>query len=310
MVLLQLYNSLCISTSAICPDLGIFVSSVASIPLHFIFHKLWRILWISACLGVLTACAQPTTLAPSPTPTDLPPTGTPTSTIIWFPATATNTPFPMATMQPTPDQRPGIGTLIFSDDFSDPTAWMQSHTEAGSVTVVINELTIAITEDYERTYLFSVRSQPVFPNFYMEVSASPSLCRDKDEYGLLLRVSPDLAYYRFLLSCDGYVRLDRLVEGKDSSPQPWLRSGSVPLGAPSTVRLGVWAYGKEMRFFVNDEYQFTLRDPLLLNGGFGVFARSAGDMAVTVNFSALNVYELSDPTSAQPTDTPAVTPTP
>jgi hypothetical protein len=65
-----------------------------------------------------------------------------------------------------------------------------------------------------------------------------------------------------------------------------------------------------MRFFVNDEYQFTVRDPLLFNGGFGVFARSASDMAVTVNFSALNVYELSATPPALPTDTPAATPTP
>jgi hypothetical protein len=213
-------------------------------------------------------------------------------------------------MQPTPDQRPGIGALVFSDDFSDPAAWTQSRTAAGSVSVTINELTIAIAEDNERVYLSSVRTQPTFSNFYMEITASPSLCRDKDEYGLLVRVSPDLASYRFSLSCDGYVRLDRLVEGNVSSPQPWLRSGSVPLGAPSTVRLGVWAYGLEMRFFVNDEYQFTVRDPLLTYGGFGAFARSASDMAVTVNFSALNVYELSGPPSAQPTDTPAVTPTP
>jgi hypothetical protein len=206
--------------------------------------------------------------------------------------------------------RPGIGALLFSDDFSDPAAWTQSRTAEGSVAVTINELTIAIAEDNERAYLSSVRTQPVFGNFYMEITASPSLCRDKDEYGLLLRVSPDLDYYRYSLACDGNLRLDRVVDGQASSPQPWLLSGSVPPGAPSTVRLGVWAYGEEMRFFVNDEYQFSVRDPLLTSGGFGAFARSAGDMAVTVNFSALNVYELSGPPPASPTETATSTPTP
>ncbi|MBN2147177.1 MAG: hypothetical protein JW726_07295 [Anaerolineales bacterium] len=308
MVILQLYNSLRLSTSAIYPDSGIFVSLATILPLKSIFHKAWCVLWMSAGLAILSACAAPTPLPPTDTPTPPPPTDTPTPTIVWFPATATSTPFPLPTLQPTPDQRPGIGALSFSDDFSDASAWLQSRTEQGSVAVVNNELTIAITEQNERSYLFSVRSQPVFSNFYLELTASPSLCRAKDEYGLLLRVSPGLDYYRFSLACDGNLRLDRVVNGQASSPQPWLLSGAVPPGAPSTVRLGVWAYGSEMRFFVNDEYQFTVRDPLLTSGGVGVFARSAGDMAVTVNFSALEVYEITGPPPAQPTATPSGAP--
>jgi len=309
MVMLQLYNSLCFSTSAICPDLGHSVSSTSSPALKSFFRQACCVVLISACLWSLSACAAPTSPAPTRTPTIPPPTDTPTPTIVWFPATATYTPFPTATVQPTLDQRPGIGALTFSDVFSDSAAWLQSRTEEGSVTVVNNELTIAITEDNERAYLFSVRTQPVFMNFYMEITASPNLCRGKDEYGLLLRVSPGLDYYRFSLSCDGNIRLDRVVQGQASSPQPWVLSGSVPPGAPSTVRLGVWAYGEEMRFFVNNEYQFTVRDPLLISGSFGVFARSAGDMAVTVNFSSLDVYEISGPPPAKPTGTPTSTPT-
>jgi hypothetical protein len=205
--------------------------------------------------------------------------------------------------------RPGIGALTFSDDFSEPDSWTQSRTAEGSAAVVNNELTIVITEQNERAYLFSVRTQPVFTNYYMEITASPSLCRGKDEYGLLLHVSPDLDYYRLSLACDGNIRLDRLVDGQASSPQPWLLSGAVPPGAPSTVRIGVWTYGAEMRVFVNNEFQFSVHDPLLGSGGFGVFARSAGDMAVTVNFSALDVYELSGPAPAIPADTPTTTPT-
>lgn len=274
------------------------------------FRRTWHTVFVVACLVTLSACAAPSSPAPSETPTIPPPTDTPTPTIVWFPATATITPFPTTTIQPTPDQRPGIGDLIFSDDFSDPSAWTQSRTAEGSVAVVNNELTIAIAEDNERAYLSSVREQPVFSNFYVEITASPSLCQGKDEYGLLLRVSPGLDYYRYSLSCDGNLRLDRVVQGQASSPQPWLLSWSVPPGAPSIVRLGVWAYGDEMRFFVGDVYQFTVRDPLLSSGGFGVFARSASDMAVTVNFSALDVYAISSPPTAEPTNTPTTTPTP
>jgi hypothetical protein len=47
-----------------------------------------------------------------------------------------------------------------------------------------------------------------------------------------------------------------------------------------------------MRFFVNDEYQFTVSDPLLPAGSLGVFARSAGDMDVTVSFTDLIVRDI------------------
>lgn len=309
MYLFQLYNSLCFSTSAIYPDLSNPVSFTHRHPPKSFLHWLWRVALTFAGVWMLSACAAATTLAPTLTPTPLLPTDTPTATIIWFPATATFTPYPTVTVQPTPDQRPGIGALTFSDDFSDPAAWTQSRTAEGSVAVANHELTIAIAEKHERAYLSSMRTQPVFANFYLELTASPMLCRDKDEYGLLLRVSGEADYYRLSLSCDGNIRLDRVVSGQASSPQPWVLSGSVPPGAPSMVRLGVWAYGEEMRFFVNDEYQFTVRDPLLLSGGVGVFARSAGDMAVTINFSNLEVYELTGAVPSQPIETPTNTPT-
>jgi hypothetical protein len=100
-------------------------------------------------------------------------------------------------------------------------------------------------------------------------------------------------FYRFSASCDGQVRMDRVVGGTASSPQPWIPSGSVPPGAPSSSRLAVWASGKEMRFFVNNDYQFTVSDPLLPEGNLGVFARSAGQLDVTVSFTDLIVYDIN-----------------
>jgi len=99
-------------------------------------------------------------------------------------------------------------------------------------------------------------------------------------------------YYRFSLSCDGQVRLDRIANGQASSPQPWQLSGEVPPGAPSSSRLGIAAVGSKMDFFVNGQYQFSIKDPLLDSGSVGVFARSVNKMAVTVNFSNMVVYQI------------------
>ena len=160
-----------------------------------------------------------------------------------------------------------------------------SATAKGSVALGKNKLTIAIATP--KTYLSSVRSQPILGDFYAEITASPNLCRGADEYGLLIRVNSEQDYYRFSISCDGQTRLDRVYRDQVSSPQPWMPGSRIPIGSPSTSRLAVWAVANEMRFFINDVYQFTVRDRLFLSGKIGIFARSAGDNAVTVNFSDL-----------------------
>lgn len=240
-------------------------------------------LWLSGCLP------QPEPI-PLPTDTPLPPSATPTPTVIWFPATATPTLYPTPEPLPTENMRPGIGAIIYQDDFTDPEAWSLATSPLGSVALGLDELTIVINA--EDTYLYTVRRDWNLSDFYLELTASPSMCRELDEYGILLRFNSAGDFYRFSLSCNGQIRLDRIYQGKASSPQPWLVSYAVPPGAPSSSRLGVWAVGSEMRFFVNDHYQFTITDPLLLSGGLGVFARSTIDWPLTVNFSELVVYSV------------------
>jgi hypothetical protein len=131
-------------------------------------------------------------------------------------------------------------------------------------------------------------------DFYAEIKASPSICRDGDEYGFLLRVSSSLDFYRFSLTCDGQTRVDKFIKGNASSPQPLTMSGAVPPGAPSNSQLAVWAVGKEMRFFANGEHLFTVYEPTLPSGGIGVFARASGEDDVTVSYSNLVVYEATE----------------
>jgi hypothetical protein len=246
------------------------------------------VIWLAACLPAGPAVPLPTD-TPTPAPTFTP---TATPTIVWFPPTSTPTPFPTFEVTPTPDYRPGLGEILLVDDFSSGDSWTLGRTSAGGAALGKNELTIALAEP--GAYVASLRDGPDLRNFYLEITASPSLCRDEDEYGVLLRASSTRDFYRFSLSCDGRVRVDRLVGGAASSPQPWLISSSVPPGAPSISRLAVWAQEKEMRFFVNDEYQFTINDPMLPSGSVGVFARSRGENAVTVNFSELVIREIVD----------------
>jgi len=252
--------------------------------------------WIWFVIGVpfillagLSACLPAATpLPPLPTSTKRPPTATATATIVWFPPTSTFTPFPTPVITPTVDIRPEQGELLIEEDFSNPDHWTLGRANQMSAALGKNELSLAISQP--GGYLYTLYRQAVPNDFYMEVTASPSLCKGKDEYGLLLRVSPSLEFYRFSLSCDGEVRLDKYYKEVASSPQPWTLSGAVPPGAPSTSSIGVQAQGKTLQFFVNNQFQFSVQDPSLTGGSLGFFVRSANDTAVTVSFSDLRIY--------------------
>ena len=262
------------------------------VSLRLLFHRMAAACGLLAWMLLASACLPVATLLPTETPTPALPTATLTTTPVWFPPTATFTPMPTATvLPPTPEQRPGIGEPLLQDDFSTGESWALSEKDGASARLGKAELTIVISK--KRVYHISLRFEPQFTDFYAEITASPGLCRGLDEYGMLIRAQSSNDYYRFSLSCDGQVRLDRILHGQASSPQPWLLSGDVPPGGPSTSRLGVWAVGAEMRFFINGNFQFAVNDGQIPVGVIGVFARSASDEALTVNFYDLSVWEVS-----------------
>ena len=241
-------------------------------------------LWMSACMQ-----APDTPWAPEPTATATP-TLTPTPTVIWFPPTSTPTAFSMPAITATVESLPIPGELLFSDDFSNESHWSLGQTRTTSIALGNHSLTLAL--DQPDGYIYTLRNSPTLDDFYLEVTASPSLCRGDDEYGILLRVSSNLDFYRFSLSCNGNIRLDKYFQGKASSPYPKKLSGAVPPGAPSRSNLAVLAKGKEIRCYANDQHLFTINDPSLVQGSLGFFIRSAGENAVTISFSELAVYEV------------------
>jgi len=252
--------------------------------------KLIPFLGVAFLLCLTAACAQAT---PSPTFTPLP-TSTPTTTptVVWFPPTETPTPHPTVEPSPTLDLLPGVEAVLLRDDFSTGEGWSLASSDQGSVAVRGNHLTLALAQP--RGYLFTTRQEPLLSNFYAEITASPSLCTGADEYGLLVRVSSSLDYYRISLSCDGRARVDRLYQGVATTAVSWTTSGAIPSTVPNTSRLQVWALGSEIRFFIDDFLLFSLQDTVLYTGTLGVFVRAAGDTGVTVSFSDLVIYTVEN----------------
>jgi hypothetical protein len=239
------------------------------------------VLLLSACRVVINP-ASPTE-EPTPAPSA-------TATIEWFPPTLTPSPFPTPNSTPTPDYRPGIGELIFEDDFNDQSLWSTNASGDGAVTISGGNIHLALNS--RRSYLFSTRTAPVLGDFYAEITASTSFCRGEDEYGLILRNTEDGDHYRFALSCDGQAKVDRYQSGSLTRQAGWVVNRTVPAFAPSSVRLGVWAQGSVLNFFVNDLYLFSVNDTQFFRGTIGVFVHASGDDDVSVSFKNLQVSEV------------------
>ena len=203
----------------------------------------------------------------------------------------------MATQISTPEQKPGIGAITLTDNFSSPDLWTVASSNEGSAAISDDHLTLAVGPG---VYIVSLRKELILNDFYAELTASPSLCRGEDEYGLLVRASA-VAYYRLVLICNGTLRLDRVSGNSRQILQPAVSSSDVPTGAPAEVRMGVWAVGSDLRFFLNGRYQFSMNDRNYPSGTIGAFAHSVADTPVAVTFSNLTVYDVN---YSPPTKTP------
>ena len=258
---------------------------------------------VLACLLLamtfLASCLPlgPIQLTPTPIPTG---TMTPTGTIVWFPPTATSTLLSLPTYTGTPEMNPGIGAPILTDNFSDDPPWDTAVSNNGSAAISMDRLALAAQPGY---YLSSMRRELPLTDFYAEITAHPSLCSGDDNYGVIVR-GVGSSFYRFVLTCDGEIRAERISGGTRLQIFDPVPSGDVAR-APGEVRIGVWAVGEEMRLFLNDRYQFSVRDPKFPIGAYGVFVRSNGDEPVSVTFSDFKVYDVN---YTLPTKTPIPTP--
>jgi len=245
---------------------------------------------------LLTSCTPPEALAPTGTP--LPSnTPSPTLTVIWFPPSATPTLKSLPTQTTTPEMSPGIGPVILRDDFSEESVWDTVASNEATAAISRNRLSLAAQPGI---YLASLRRDVIFDDFYAEITAHPSLCRGGDSYGILIRSAGD-SFYRFTLTCNSMITVERIknsVRLLMQGPDP---SGDAPPGAPGEVRIGVWASASQMRFFLNGRLQASITDPSSPSGAFGVFARGVGDTPISVIFSDLIVYDVN---YTPPTRTP------
>jgi hypothetical protein len=251
---------------------------------------------------LISGCSE-LSVSPTITPTQMPESlETVTATIDWFPTTPTFTPTKVPTLAPTPEMKPGVGEIFYEDDFSNQTLWNTSSSADGSVAYGVKEITIAIKK--AKITMISQANAVKVDNFYLEITAYPSLCTVDDEYGILFRYNTRYDYYRLLISCAGKIRLERVRQATTTILQDWILSGQIPPGAPMMVRLGIWADGDQIRIFANDIFQFGTTDEAFSSGGIAIYARSSSNNALTVNYRDLVIRNVGVKTNPIATNIP------
>jgi len=255
----------------------------------FILFLLFGFPLLASCLPL-----NPLPATQPPLPSDTP---LPTATIDWFPASPTPTLKVLPTTTATQEMNPGIGKQIINDTFSNAKLWDTVNSDLASATIKNKRLTLAVEPGVS---IASLRRDVTLDNFYAEITARISLCRADDNYGIIIR-STGVSFYRFILSCNGLIHVERIKDSVRQIIYEPVPSGDVPPGAPGEVQIGIWAVGGEMRIFLNGRYQFSVSERTFPSGAFGVFTQSKGDTPVTVTFSDLKVYEVD---YTAPTKTP------
>lgn len=217
----------------------------------------------------------------------------PTVTIDWFPATAKPTSRPTAAQIPTAilfDPTTNLGATLVDDNFSDPSLWKTSKSSAGNV--VYGEGTLSLAVAGARGSLSSLSPYELPQDFYLEMSATVSLCQYGDQYGLLFWYANSGDTYRLALTCDGRLRLELLAGSSGVVLQDWTYASKLMPGAPAEQKIGLWARDGEIQVFINDTFQFLVKTRADREGGLGVYAKASGDTAMTIGFSHLKVYQL------------------
>lgn len=250
--------------------------------------------WVGA-LFLLTSCLpQPRAdLDNQPPVTIVPEMITSTPPVTWFPATSTPTSFPHVSSTPAPVAQSGIGDLISDSELSDAANWSNAKISSDSPNKLVwNDHALYFAVNQPPVSLSTINNNFLLTNFYLEVNFEVNRCSPNDTYGISFLAANERFGDRFILRCDGHIRV---VQARDSLNLPltaWEFTGAAPPSAPGTVKASIWVYNGEMRFFLNDQIQFTVTDRYFSSGGFGFFVDAKDPAGMNIKIHDLKLYSI------------------
>ena len=118
---------------------------------------------------------------------------------------------------------------------------------------------LRIHSETENSGPYSV-AKPYFDNFNLRVQGKAVDGDPTNGYGVIFRLQDkgnrstnDDSYYLFLVSSDGYYKVERVLNGESKEISLWIPSPIVNQGIGAVNSLRVIAQGNQFQFFVNDQ---------------------------------------------------------
>lgn len=175
------------------------------------------------------------------------------------------------------------GVVILMDDFASPGRypWQTEGDAVGRSQIVDGRLVLAI--DQPETLQFVTLQQPGVKDFILEVDGVLLAGSPRSSYGVLFRLQPDMAFYRFEITGDGVYGIEkRTADGQWLSlTDGWRPSPLIKTGLQATNRLKLFVAGSSLEVYVNDQFLQRLSPFDAGNGAYGAgqIALDAGTFA-------------------------------
>ncbi len=236
---------------------------------------------ISVLVLAVLACGAPTGSVTNPTaivPATQPPTTAPATQ-------------PPATVAPQSNGGAKSGSILFHDDFSNPSSgWDQSTVTDGSTDyanggyrILVNTVNLSMFANPGQTLQNDVR---------IEVDASKSAGPDANGFGVICRYNDQNNFYKFIVTSDGYAGISKLIDGNltvISSADGKLQTvNNINKGAASN-HIRADCIGSTLTLYVNGNQVATASDSSLSGGDTGLFAQTYDTAGVDILFHDFNV---------------------
>jgi hypothetical protein len=193
--------------------------------------------------------------------------------------------------QPPATLAPQSGSILFHDDFSNPSSGWDQNTDSdgstdyanGGYRILVNTANLVLWANPNQTLQNDVR---------IEVDATKSAGPDANGFGVICRYNDKDNFYKFIVTSDGYAGISKLINGTltvISSPDGKIQTvNNINKGAASN-HIRADCIGSTLTLYVNGNQVATASDASLTGGDTGLFAQTYDTGGVDILFHDFNV---------------------
>ena len=175
------------------------------------------------------------------------------------------------------------GSLLFQDDFSDPSS--------GWLAGVDNSSTVGYIQGWFRFHINATSSTKVsvpglhFTDIHLEVDATKIGGPDDNHYGVVCRYQDQGNFYFYEISSDGYYDTGKFKDGQMVLiGMTQMQSSDLIRQGENTNRLRADCVGDTLTFYVNDNLIAILKDSDFKDGDVGLIAGTLGSPGADILF--------------------------